>query len=199
MLKKLKTLVLGTALTIASINSANAGLIVFTDQTSFESAVDGTLDFEGFNDNSLLNDAITFKGTRGYTGISSLITEGGKALSIREKGTLTINFSHDVFAFSFYVNQLNANTLSYTDSAGNEISNAFSSTDVWDASTFFGVISDTAITSFSLSGTTDSATALYGFDALSFTASPTQVPTPETGLLLLAALIGFAAKRKIKQ
>lgn len=196
MLDKMKAVLLGTAITIASIGSANAGLIVYTDRAAFENAVNGELDFEGFNDSSLLNDALTLSNKR-YRTTSSLISEGEKALSLYENNDFTIDFAHDVFALGFDLNELNGSTFSYIDSAGHEMVDVFEITDIWNASTFFGIISDTAINSFSLvSSRTASSSSAYGFDALSFTAGPTPVPTPATGVLLAAGLLGFMAKRR---
>ncbi len=152
--------------------SAQAGYILFTDREAFESAVSGELDFDGFNDSALTVISIdTTSGFKRYRTTTSHVSEGTKALSLRERDTLTVTFNHEVFAIGFDVNELNSTSLDYIDSAGHEILQAFQVTSVWNESTFFGIISDTAITSFSLVGNGDlSNNSTYGLDALSYTA-----------------------------
>ncbi len=163
----------------------NAGLIFYSDQTSFSSAVDSALAFEGFNDNQLEFLQVQ-SGYIRYRTTSSLVSEGEKALVLKESNSVTFTFDHDVYAFGFYVNELNSTNLDYQDSAGNELLNALKITDVWNASTFFAVTSDVAITSFTLIGT-GASTALYGIDALQFTSA--NVDEPSTWLLFSLALI----------
>lgn len=164
---------------------ANAGLIFYSDQTSFSSAVDSALAFEGFEDKQLEFLQVE-SGYIRYRTTSSLVSEGEKALVLKESNSVTFNFDHDVYAFGFFVNELNSTNLDYQDSAGNELLNALEITDVWNASTFFGVTSDVAITSFTLIGT-GASTALYGIDALQFTSA--SVDEPSTWLLFSLALI----------
>lgn len=102
---------------------------------------------------------------------------------------MTFNFSHEVFAIGFDVNELNSTSLNYFDSAGHSYIDALLASDPWNASNFFGVISDAALASFSLSGDNNSNTAVYGIDALAFTLESTKVPTPSSISLLLFSLI----------
>lgn len=164
---------------------ANAGLIFYSDQTSFSSAVDSALEFEGFNDNQLEFLQVQ-SGYIRYRTSSSLVSEGEKALVLKESNSVTFSFDHDVYAFGFYVNELNSTNLNYQDSAGNELLNALKVTDVWNASTFFGVTSDVAIASFTLIGS-GASTALYGIDALQF--SSVNVDEAPTWLLFLLAFV----------
>ena len=196
-MKYMKQLVLMGLLAVCGIQHATAGLILFSDRDAFEAAVDGPLAFDGFNDNSYtLVDLSTGSGFKPYRTTTSHVSEGERARSIREFDTLTIAFEHDVFALGFDLNELNSNNLDYIDSAGHEIIDALMVTDIWNASTFFGLISDTAIRSFSLSGDGDSSNrATYGFDALTFTA-PTSVSAPSAFLILLSASIAVFVRRR---
>ncbi|GEA13386.1 hypothetical protein [Alteromonas sp. KUL49] len=166
--------------------SVQAGYILFTDREAFENAVGGELDFDGFNDSALTVISIdTTSGFKRYRTTTSHVSEGTHALSLRERDTLTITFNHEVFAIGFDLNELNSTSLDYIDSAGNEILEAFQVTSVWNESTFFGIISDTAITSFSLVGSGDlTNNSTYGFDALSYTAI-TEVSSPGMQALII--------------
>ena len=173
------------------VMQAHAGLILFTDRDAFENAANSPLAFDGFNDKDL-TEVILSSGTNfhKYRTTSSHISEGTHALSIRERDYFTVNFNHDVFAIGFDLNELNGSNLHYSDSAGHEILDALKVTDIWNESTFFGVISDTAIRSFTLTGNGDqSLLATYGFDALSYTADSIAVPAPSSWLLMIAAFI----------
>jgi len=189
MFRKLISISTSLFILLGATQTANAGLILYSDRESFEEAVTGNLSFEGFNSVDTLNEDLTVNKSR-YRTTTSLVSEGEKALSISENSVLTVTFDHDVFAFGFDLNELNSTNLDYLDDAGNEILNALLVTQVWNESTFFGLISDTAIRSFSLTGT-GSNTAAYGFDALSYTASPTQVPTPQSLILFILAIGGM--------
>jgi len=166
-----------------------AGIIYFTDRIEFEDAVGSSLSFENFN--GAFSTAIDVSGYKKFYDSSSLVSEGDKALGVKESNTVTFNFSHDVFALGFDVNELNSTSLSYLDSAGHAFVNALLASDPWDASNFFGILSDTALSSFSLSGTSDSNTAIYGIDALAFTAAPTKVPSPTSLSIFLLSLVSL--------
>lgn len=199
----IKQVLVGVVLFLSVSQDALAGLIFFDDRDAFEQAVDSTLAFEGFNDNTTaLVDLQTDSNWNPYRSTSTLVSEGERARSIREYDTLTVTFDYDVFAIGFDVNELNSNNLTYSDSAGHEVFDALKVTDVWYASTFFGVISDTALRSFSLAGNgvrPGNAIPSYGFDALAFTASnDVQVPAPEELLLTILAVVGVVARRRVK-
>lgn len=201
MYKNLGYFLLSCIIIVVSINSAHAGFIVFTDRMAYENAVNSALDFEGFNSQESLNDNISFN-TGKYKDYSNLVSEGEKALRIFENNDFTLTFSYEVFAIGFDLNELNGSDLSYSDNAGNYISQAFMGNNNANQNTFFGLISDTAFTSFDLISTHSSnATAVYGLDALSYTASPTDVPTPTTFLLMLSSLAGllFVKRLAVKQ
>lgn len=193
--KMLKVAVL-VALVTLMVPTANAGLILYTDRAEFESAVESALSFEGFNSSSELNDDLSINTNR-YRTSSSLVTEGDKALGLKEDSEFTVSFAHDVFAIGFDLNELNTTDLNYIDSAGHEILSALKVTDVWNDSQFFGLISDVAITSFTLSASGDDR-ALYGFDAMAYTAGPVAVSAPSSTEMLLMSfvvLLAFKAKR----
>lgn len=80
--KMLKVAVL-VALVSLMMPTANAGLILYTDRAEFESAIESTLSFEGFNSISELNDDLSINTNR-YRTSSSLVTEGDKALGLKE-------------------------------------------------------------------------------------------------------------------
>ncbi|MPW29540.1 hypothetical protein F9L16_11070 [Agarivorans sp. B2Z047] len=185
MLNRMKYTLLVFAAVLGLTQQAHAGFIAYTDRAAFENAAGAELAFEGFNDPALLNEDLTISANR-YRSTSSLVSEGAKALSIFESNTFTIDFEHDVFALGFDLNELNSSHLDYLDSAGHIIDEALKITDVWYESTFFGLISDTALRSFSLVGS-GSSSAVYGFDALSYTAA-TPVPAPPTWPLMLVGL-----------
>jgi len=170
--------------------NTHATLIIFDDREAFENAVSSPLDFDGFNDSAFTTvDLSSGTNFHRYRTTTSHVSEGEKALSIRERDIFTVSFDYDIFAVGFDVNELNATSLAYVDSLGNEILDALKVTDVWNASTFFGVISDTAFRSFSLVGNGDqSLNATYGFDALSYTAK-VEVPTPATSIIFVSALL----------
>lgn len=176
------------AITFCFSAQANAGLILFSDRTLFENAVDHSLTFESFEDKSyddfiIQSDPnfIRFRTT------SSHVSDGEIALSLKEKANISFTFEHDVFAFGFDINELNSSNLNYLDSLGNEITDALTITEIWNESTFFGVISDTALRSFSLSGdTTQNAT--FGFDAFTYT-SAVMVPEPTTFTVFAMAVV----------
>jgi len=196
MLGKFKHILLTLVIALAYINQAHAGLIVYTDRAEFESALSSPMAFEGFNDSEQLSSDISLiSGARSYKSSDSLVSEGERALTAFEQGTLSIRFGHDVFAIGFDINELNATNLTYTDNAGHELIDALKVTEVWNESSFFGVISDIAITSFSLTGYKGDR-AIYGFDALTYTASAVEVPTPATWILLLAGVIGLIVTRQ---
>lgn len=182
--------------TLTVLNSANAALLIFSDREAFEQAVGSPLDFDGFNDSSFTTvDLSSGTNFHRYRTTTSHVSEGDKALSIRERDIFTVSFEHDVFAVGFDVNELNATSLSYVDDIGNEILEALKITDVWNASTFFGVISDSAFRSFSLVGNGDpNLNATYGFDALTYTAT-TRVPSPPTISIMLIGLLTILALR----
>ncbi|NTS76114.1 hypothetical protein HR060_04460 [Catenovulum sp. SM1970] len=194
MIKKL--LVVNMLLMLVWASRAKAALIVYTDRAAFETAVNAPLSFEGFNDNTQTH--VDVSGFKAYRMTTSLVSEGDKALSVRESNTLTVSFDHDVFAIGFDVNELNANNLTYSDDAGHEIINALMVTQVWNESSFFGVISDVAINSFSLSGQGGTTTAFYGSDALSYTA-PVEVSAPSNTSVLLLAGCAIALLRIKRQ
>ena len=168
-----------------------AGFILFTDRDAWEAAVNSPLAFEGFNDGQSLTVSYS---TGSLKRTSSLISEGERALSVKEANFLTISFPHEVFAFGFDLNELNTTNLNYSDSAGHSLLDAFQITDVWNASTFFGLISDVALTSFSLEGF-GADNAVYGLDALSYTAA-TSVNEPTAALLLLLGLGMLLLRRR---
>lgn len=160
----------------------------------FEEAADTALDFEGFNDNEV--DHMTIDaGYKRFRYHGSMVTEGDAALVLRERASVTFNFEHDVFAFGFDLSELNSNSLDYTDSNGYTIISAFEVTEEWDATTFFGVVSDTAIRSFTLTGSGDSSN-LYGIDAMQFTAAPVEVSEPPVLVLLLSVLALSMARQR---
>lgn len=176
---------------------ACAALIVFNDRTEFENAVGTALAFEGFNQD--MSDYIALDtGGRApaYRTISSHVNEGSHALRIFEYDWFSVSFTHEVFAIGFDVNELNSGSLHYSDSSGHLIENALVVTEVWNESTFFGVISDVALSSFTLTGTSSATTTTYGFDALTYTAA---VSSPSMiGLFLpvtLTVLVARARKR----
>ncbi|MFD2166817.1 hypothetical protein ACFSJY_11170 [Thalassotalea euphylliae] len=188
---KYGTLFLLAMMSFTSVN-ANAGLILFTDRDEWESAVGTSLDFEGFNS---ADDILVDYSSGSLKRTSSLISEGERALSVKEGNLLTITFSHEVFAIGFDLNELNTNNLDYFDSAGHEILDALKVTAIWNESTFFGLISDTALTSFSLQGfNTSTNNPVYGLDALAFT-SATQVNEPMTAFLMMFSVAGLALAR----
>jgi hypothetical protein len=194
---KLNRLLLIFFIAISTLKSANATLLIFDDREAFEQAVNTPLDFDGFNDSALTTiDLSSGTNFHRYRTTTSHVSEGEKALSIRERDIFTVSFDYDVFAVGFDVNELNATSLSYRDDIGNEILAALKVTDVWNASTFFGVISDRAFRSFSLVGNGDpQLNATYGFDALSYTAA-TKVPTPATLLIFVSGLLVLLTIRK---
>jgi len=185
-----KNLLLTLFITLSAVNKANATLLIFNDREAFEQAVSSPLDFDGFNDSALTTvDLSSGTNFHKYRTTTSHVSEGEKALSIRERDIFTVSFDYDVFAVGFDVNELNATSLNYVDDIGNEILAALKVTDVWNASTFFGVISDSAFRSFSLVGNGDpNLNATYGFDALSYTAR-VSVPTPTTIILFISSLV----------
>jgi len=193
---KLKHLLLTLFITLSVVNNANATLLIFNDREAFEQAVNSPLDFDGFNDSTFTTvDLSSGTNFHKYRTTTSHVSEGDKALSIRERDIFTVSFDYDVFAVGFDVNELNATSLNYVDDIGHEVLEALRITDVWNASTFFGVISDSAFRSFSLVGNGDqSLNATYGFDALSYTAA-TRVPTPPTIFILLIGLSTILALR----
>ena len=128
MFRKLISISTSLFILLGATQTANAGLILYSDRESFEEAVTGNLSFEGFNSSDTLNEDLTVNKSR-FRSTTSLVSEGDKALSISENSVLTVSFDHDVFAF--------------------------------------------------------------GFDVLVYTASPTQVPTPQTFVLFLLAIGGM--------
>lgn len=189
------------ALWMCCVSTANASLIVFNDRDAFEAAAGSQLAFEGFNDQAALTvDIATGAGFNPIRRTTSHISEGDRAVSLMEFDTVTITFEHDVFAFGFDVNELNSNNLTYFDSAGNEIPDAFVVTDVWNASTFMGFVSDVAIRSFSLQGAGDQSNRTsYGIDALAYTAPATEVSEPTLTAALLLAMVMLVLTRKRAQ
>ena len=188
----LKTL--GLLATLLFASQSIAGLILYSDREQFESAVSTPLAFESFEDN-VLEDVGVQSGYIRYRTYSSVVTDGDKALVLKEKNEVTFFFEHEVFAIGFDVNELNSSNLTYTDSAGNEIFNALEITEVWNASTFFGLTSDVGLTSFTLTGT-GSTDAVYGIDAMQFTAAAVEVDEPWTLPLFALLFTGLVFIRR---
>lgn len=169
----------------------SAGLITYSELDEFAANASTPLTLEGFNDNELSGVSVE-SGYIRYRDNDSLVSEGELALVLRERNAVTFLFDREVFDFGFYVNELNSTNLNYSDSAGNEIIDAFKITDIWYASTFFGVTSDVGITSFTLTGSGTSS-AVYGIDALQFTA--VAVSEPSTWMLLFLATLAVWFRR----
>lgn len=168
-----------------------AGFILFTDRATFEDAVDTALTLESFEDLNFDDIGVTTSSAyKRIKSTTSLVSEGDSAIAFMEKDEVTISFNHSIFALGFDINELNSASLDYSDSTGRYIEAALEITDVWNESTFFGLISDTALTSFTLSGYGSSG-AVYGMDALTYSSAIVAVPTPVTWHLLLAALFSL--------
>ena len=197
MVVSVKRVLLFVMLVSGAMNQANAGFVLFTDRVAFEAAVGSILSFEGFNDSSLTGvDISTDRNFNPHRTTTSHVSEGDRALSIFESDTMTISFDHEVFAVGFDLNELNSNNLSYSDNAGNSVVDALLVTDVWNESTFFGLVSDTAFTSFSLAGNGDqSVRATYGFDALAYTSPVAAIPTPSSLVMFVTGLLALAGLR----
>lgn len=136
---KMKTLLI-TILLVSSLRHAHAGLIIFTDREAFALAAGSPLVFDGFNDPGFTTVSLSSgSGFKRYRTTSSHVSEGVKAVSLKEYDSFTIDFNYDVFAFGFDINELNSNSLSYRDSAGNSIIEVLKVTELWNASTFFRV------------------------------------------------------------
>ena len=194
-------------LAISVTSVASAALITFSDRATFQGAVTGALSFEGFNDafsTGVTQDfpvggpsafTVLSADSLGSTTIASLVSEGTRALFLRELDTITFTFVSAITAFGFDVNELNSGTIDYSDSSGNLLSGAV--TPNGSGSTFFGAISDTAFTSFSLTVTGGSSGQIWGLDALDFGGDS----IPEPGTLALFGLglagLGFARRRKV--
>ena len=199
MQRKLQFYVISFVIALLFMPNAQAGLILFDDRDAFELAVSGSLTTERFDDGVESDDFVISRGNRGLMSTSSLNSDDdSKAVTARERATLEINFNYNVFAFGFDINQLNINNLSYFDSAGHEVIDGLLATpDEWDASNFFGVVSDTAITSFSLVGS-GSSSNLYGFDDFIYDTNPVSVNEPITIYLFILSLIAIAIVRQRK-
>ena len=196
---KTKLLVISLLLMFGAVSQANAALIMFTDRAEFLAAVNSQMTLESFDLKSEFSDQILQKqGSNNYSSSSTLVSEGAKALAVKENNTLSFTFGHDVFAIGFDVNELNASNLSYSDSFGHLIEDLFVPQADPFASVFFGIISDQALSSFSLTSTgTSSSNAVYGFDALTFTADPSKVPAPATAFLMFSGVfLVLRARRK---
>lgn len=200
--RKLQYYVIALFVALIYLPSAQAGLIYFEDRDAFELALNSQITTERFGDGVESEDFVITRGNRGLYSTSSLNSDDETlALAARERSTLEITFNYEVFAIGFDINQLNVSNLSYFDSAGHESINALLATEQWDASTFFGVISDTAITSFSLVGS-GTSTNLYGFDDFSYTANPVSVNEPATLYSMCFAIIAILllrSRKRIKQ
>ena len=171
--------------------SANAGLITYTDRTTFQNDTGILISFEGFNGS--LDTSIIIDPAGGYQSFwSSKPTEGTHSLGLIENSAVTFTFSAPVYAFGFDVTELNTTAVDYSDSAGHILSTAIP-TNFGDQ--FFGAISDILISSFTLGSGSDSNGAVYFVDALETRAA---VPEPATLALFGLGLagMGFARRKK---
>jgi len=208
MLGKIKSAILGSAMLLSSIGAAHAGLIVYTDRAEFEAATSGTLYTEGFNSADILNSDLTVSnGT--YNTNQFYVSEGEAALTIDEATELTVTFSQDVFALGFDINNLSFANLDYQDNAGNYLSAAI--TPNWESTSFFGVVSDVAVNSFTLMGDLPyEMLSAYGFDNLVYSTTASsqetdssgtvitaEVPAPATIFLLLAGFAVLLNRRSV--
>ncbi|GAA0858902.1 PEP-CTERM sorting domain-containing protein [Aliiglaciecola litoralis] len=183
MLKSLSTIIL----VVASF-TAQAAIVTFDDRTDFHNAAGTNLVFEGFN--NAYDTDITVIPAGGFSDFwmyNNPLTEGSHALGLIERSANTFAFSAPVFAFGFDYIEINRGALDYSDSDGNSIIGALPVTDFVNGSSeggFFGVLSDTAISSFTIGTGSDGSGSVFFIDSLEFTAT-----VPEPGSLALFAIV----------
>ncbi len=205
------------ALTIANTAAQAASLFTFTDEASFLSA----LTADSFTENFLPQNtgsptSLTFTG--GAPSISYTISAQGGLynqaignfggnLSVSFDGVpLVVNgFSRPINAIGAYLFASNSNyspknsplTISYTDGAGIHTS-SFASTPLTGPAGFFGVISDTTITTFSFSATASGAFPNIGTLTVGYAA--VAVPEPAEYAAVTGLALGvFALVQRRRQ
>ena len=190
--KFLKMAVAGLVLFVSGF--ANAGIITYTDRLDFQNNTGSLLSFEGFN--NAFDTDITVNAAGGYSGFWTVQpSEGTHNLALIETSAVTFTFGTAVYAFGFDAIEMNLGSIDYLDSAGNSIADALL---LNIGSQFFGVVSDTLISSFTLGTGSDSSGGVYFVDALE-TRTVTDVPEPSTLAILGLGLMGLAARRFKKQ
>jgi len=181
---------------IVSSFYVNAGIITYSERTAFQNDTGVLTSFEGFN--NTLESLTSVNATGGYEEFWTINSEGSHSQGLIELSAVEFTFAAPVYAFGFDVIELNNGPLDYSDSAGHILLDAISSSSTSSDPEFYGFISDTLISSFTLGSGSDSGGSVYFVDALETRSLVSAVPEP-TSLALLGlgvAGIGFSRKKK---
>lgn len=204
-MRALSTFVSALLIAAGIAASANAGTVSYTDRAAFEAALSGVsvdnLDgaTHGFFGGNLVRPGYTITTAQMYgcanagdcgdnssRGIN--FTGNGTAYLWNYIGADTVTFNSAVNGFGF-----NFAAPTCCSGASSPIINGVAGSADWG---FFGIISDVALTSFTL----DQTSSFLVMDDLTFgLAGPTDVPEPALPALVGISLLGLAVARRRKQ
>lgn len=204
-MRALSTLISALLITAGVAAGASAATVSYTDRAAFEAALSGVaidnlngVTYGPFSGNQARPGyTISTPQMWGCASVGDCGDNSARGINYTGNGTAYIwNYTGaDTFTFDAAVNGFGFNFAapSCCSSGSSPIINGFAASADWG---FFGVISDVAMTSFTVDQTSD----FLVMDDITFgLATPTDVPEPALPALIGISLLGLAAARRRKQ